>query len=465
MAPGTYDVIPYPSYPRPQTHPDRLAAVGRLFGMQPAPVTHCRVLEIGCGNGGNLIPMAYPLPQSDFTGIDLAASPIASARRVAADLALENVALHALDLRAIQHLGQFDYILAHGVYSWVPPEVREALLAVCREHLAPEGIAYISYNALPGGHVRQMLREMALYHTRHASSAAERIAQAREFFEIVREGRLLSPQWQALWEQEIAELLDRDDGSLYHDELGEYNERFYFHEFAAAARRNGLEYLGEAEPHQMLDPTHALADFHGDLMEREQQLDFLKARRFRQTLLCRAERPLSRQTSPQQMPEFLFSAPGDWQDDGQVEGARGVRITTADQSAVQVALALGEVYPLPLTFEDLVPYAGGAEVLARILYEMVTVGFADLHVYEFPCQDTVTSRPRASRLVRYQAAHSSEVTSACHINTQLDETGRRLVQLLDGTRTQQEIAQALAMEPELLLPRLDWMAASALLEE
>jgi methyltransferase-like protein len=463
MAPSTYDQIPYPTYPRPQTHPDRLAAVGKLFGMEPAPVAHCRVLEIGCGDGGNLIPMADGLPESNFVGIDAAKQPIAAGSRVAAGMDLTNLELHALDLRAIGHLGQFDYIVAHGVYSWVPLEVRDGLLTVCREHLAPEGIAFVSYNALPGGHLRQMLREMALYRTAGAKTIDERISQAREFLESLRQGPLLSPEWQALQEQEIAELLDRDDGSLYHDEFGEYNQRFYFHQFAAAAGQHGLQYLGEAEPHEMFDPTDALADFDGDILEREQLLDFRKARRFRQTLLCHAGRTLRRETSPSQMPDFLFSAPATWPEDDQIEGAHGIRITTGDEAAVRVAVALGDMYPLPIPFDDLVPYAGNPEILERVLYEMVTVGFANLHVYDFPCQDTVTARPTASRLARYQAATSAEVANACHINTPLDDTGRNLIQLLDGTRTHAEIAQALPIDPELLPPLLEWMAASALL--
>ena len=66
-----YDAVPYESKSFPQTHPDRLATLGRLFGMNPAPVTHSRVLELGCAGGGNLIPMAFHLPENDFLGIDL----------------------------------------------------------------------------------------------------------------------------------------------------------------------------------------------------------------------------------------------------------------------------------------------------------------------------------------------------------------------------------------------------------
>src|SRR5262249_29663350 len=156
-----YEQIPYKTLPRLATHPDRLGSVGTLFGMSPAPLTACRVLEIGCGDASNLIPMAYGLPGSRITGIDLAASAIATGREPAEAVGPHNLSLIAGDLREMSaDHGEFDYIIAHGVYSWVPSEVRDGLLAVCRDRLSPQGIAFISYNALPGSHLRQMLREM-----------------------------------------------------------------------------------------------------------------------------------------------------------------------------------------------------------------------------------------------------------------------------------------------------------------
>src|SRR5947209_17474867 len=101
VAANLYDQVRYQTFPRPETHPDRLAAVARLFGMDAAPVGSCRVLEIGCGDGGSLIPMAYYLPGACFTGIDLAAEPIAAGRATAGALQLRNITLDATDLPEI----------------------------------------------------------------------------------------------------------------------------------------------------------------------------------------------------------------------------------------------------------------------------------------------------------------------------------------------------------------------------
>src|SRR5204863_4852093 len=93
-APTPYDKVLYPSYTRIQTHPDRLATIGMLLGMNPAPVEKCRMLELGCGNGSNIGPIAFGLPESEFVGVDLAALPIANANRMVDELGLRNLTFH-----------------------------------------------------------------------------------------------------------------------------------------------------------------------------------------------------------------------------------------------------------------------------------------------------------------------------------------------------------------------------------
>ncbi|RPI58997.1 MAG: class I SAM-dependent methyltransferase, partial [Chloroflexi bacterium] len=139
---NSYDRLPYPSLSYPQTHPDRLATLATLLGMSPAPVERCRVLEMGCAGGGNLLPMADGLPGSEFVGIDASAVQIAAGQGAVAALGLANLSLRHLDILDVdESLGRFDYILVHGVYSWVPPEVQNKILTVCKENLAPQGVA------------------------------------------------------------------------------------------------------------------------------------------------------------------------------------------------------------------------------------------------------------------------------------------------------------------------------------
>src|SRR5690348_7940834 len=124
-----YDRYRYTSNAFAQSHPARLATVAAAFGIASAPATGCRVLELGCGDGSNLIPLAFYLPDSTCVGVDLARTPIAAGCARIARLELRNIELRQGNLiDACDDLGTFDYVIAHGLYSWVPDAVRPHIL-------------------------------------------------------------------------------------------------------------------------------------------------------------------------------------------------------------------------------------------------------------------------------------------------------------------------------------------------
>src|SRR6478672_4783641 len=174
---SAYEEVLYPGGIFPQTHPDRLSTIGTLRGMRPASINCCRILELACSSGNNLIAMAANLPGSELVGVDLAKNPIAAGQAVVAGLELKNIRLHHLDVCDLSRarFGQFDYIIAHGLYSSVPAAVREHILVVCSEMLSPQGIAYISYNAQPGNHLRDLSRAIMRYHVAHFEDPKEKI--------------------------------------------------------------------------------------------------------------------------------------------------------------------------------------------------------------------------------------------------------------------------------------------------
>ena len=180
--------MPYESLPFAQTHPSRLATVATLFGLRPPRVERCRVLELGCASGGNLVPLAEALPDSWFVGVDL------SAKRQIADgelhvirkTGLSNVSLRHASITDIDDTyGHFDYVLCHGVFSWVPKDVQDRILDVCANHLTPNGIAYISYNTYPGWHMRGVIRDMMRYHAFRFDAPDQRIGQARAILDFL----------------------------------------------------------------------------------------------------------------------------------------------------------------------------------------------------------------------------------------------------------------------------------------
>jgi len=302
----SYDTFPYQSFSFPQSHPDRLATIGELFGMTPVPIARSRVLELGCASGGNLIPIAATLPEAEFVGVDL--SPV-QVRQGMADidaLGLTNIRMLATDIMDFgEEFGSFDYIIAHGVYSWVPNEVQERMLAICARQLSPSGIAYISYNTLPGWRMRAVVRDAMTYHTRRLVDPVQRVAQSRAMLEFLAESLKgdASPYGSVL-KKEAEQLRTKDDYYILHDHLEAVNEPLYFHQFMERAGRHGLNYLGEADFVTMLGTefappvTQTLASVAPDVQSREQYMDFLRARTFRQTLLVHKDVALTRKLSP-----------------------------------------------------------------------------------------------------------------------------------------------------------------------
>ena len=348
-----YDEVLYAGHPFPQTHPDRLAAVGRLFGMDPAPVDRCRVLELGCGDGGNLVPMAYTLPGSEFVGLDLGARGIAKGREMIGSLNLSNIKLECRDiLEAGAGLGSFDYIIAHGVYSWVPAAVQERMLAICGESLAPHGVAFISYSVYPGAHVRTMIAEMLQYHARRFSTAEQQIEQARAMLAFLASARQEPNAYSLLLHQEVENLSTRRPQSLYHDELAECHTPVYFRDFVKSAAGHRLQYLGEADLFEMLDSSESpdvssmLRKLASDPIDKEQYLDFLKCRRFRQTLLCRAEVPLQRRLEAAQMKQFYIGT-------GHLRNRQPEKTPTDHPVAKAALAALMDAWPAVLSFDEL----------------------------------------------------------------------------------------------------------------
>ena len=463
--PSSYDVVAYPGYTHPQTHPDRLAVIGTLFGLDPAPVAQCRVLELGCGNGSNFVPMAFGLPGSEFVGIDLAAQPIAQGRRMISELGMTNVKLlHGSVTEFEADQGKFDYLIAHGLFSWVPAEVREHLLSLCRKCLTPHGIAFISYNALPGSHLRNMLREMMLFHVRGFDAPEERVRQAQALVKFLADAQDTKDEYRLWMKAELDTILDHEAGHLYHDELAEISEPFYFTQFIRTAETHGLKYLGEADFFEMFDyglkdsARETLKQLGQNRILREQYLDFLKCRRFRQTLLCHREAPSNPDPVPQKVIGLFISSsakcssgksdlrPGATIAYATPKGARCATDFPLGKAALDI---LSETDPIPISFEELLRKAAATLASARIapandcqpreklstfLLELYSAGVVEFRTFPPKSVFAVSDRPVVSPLTRWQVQHGDFVTSQFHIAVKIeDEIGRCLLSSLDGT--------------------------------
>ena len=82
-----------------------------------------------------------------------------------------------------EDFGRFDYVICHGVYSWVPEAVQDRILEICARNLTPDGVAYVSYNTYPGWHARGLARDLMGFHVRRIAAAKARATEARAILE------------------------------------------------------------------------------------------------------------------------------------------------------------------------------------------------------------------------------------------------------------------------------------------
>ncbi|MFO0760012.1 MAG: class I SAM-dependent methyltransferase [Byssovorax sp.] len=477
----SYDEVPYPSGAFEQTHPDRLATIAALFGMSPAPLETCRVLELGCASGGNLVPMAHALPGATFVGIDISAREIADGMPWIERLGLTNLRLlhkDILDLDA--SFGTFDYILCHGVLSWVPRVVQDKIFSVFGELLSPNGVAYVSYGALPGDHIRRMLREMMQFHVQKLPEPARRTAQARALTAfLARSIPASNPLYAQLLKGESERIQKRADEVLLHDDLSALNEAFYFHQIVDRASAHGLKYLGEAVFADMQDQPFSpdvrkTIRASGDLVTCEQYLDFLSCRAFRQTLLCRTDVPLERDLDARAARRFRalsLSRPLSTKPD--VQGAGVERFESLSGATVSIGFPLAKAAmvelsaraPEALSFDELLSAVRerlrppGSPVLTedelrqeeQDLGETLLMAYGsnmiEMHLHAPALSLSPGERPKASLIARTQAETSPHVTNLWHKNIFIDEPfALRLLCALDGTRDRDALVDRLTAE-------------------
>ena len=461
----SYDEVPYPCFAYQHTHPEHLSALAALHGLDAAPPDACRVLEIGCGSGGNILPMAGHFPGSQFMGLDLAASSIAEAERETARTGLKNIKWAAMDLTQLQEDpgGPWDYIIAHGVFSWVPEPVRVGLLDLCRRLLSSRGIAFISYNAYPGCHIRQMMRGMLLYHTEGAPDVNSKTGQGRALLNLLSDGHDADDDYGSMLKAEAQRVLAFNPHHFYHDDLADINQPYYVHEFAALAATRGLQYLSDADYSSTCDhhlpPSvrETLSGLDGDPIRKQQYLDFIACRRFRQTLVCHEEREVLR-VPPEAAWERLYfassarAAADACLTDGSTVEFRGdgsLHIRTAHPASKRCLEALGAAWPARLSWAALLERSGvSPEKLRPALHEMIALRAVSLHGNAELYASSLPERPCASSLARNQIQHSRTVTTLRHHTVHIeDDMGCWLLGQLDGTRTRDDLARALRLWP------------------
>ena len=297
---NTYNELLYKSNPFTYTVPALLEAQGKLFGLTPKDSRKARILELGSSFGGNIITQALYNPEAEFVGVDLTAEQVKKGNEVIEKIGLKNIKLiekNILDIN--EDFGKFDYIIVHGVFSWVPDIVKEKIIKICNENLTEEGIAYISYNTYPGWKEADKIREMMLYANKYFPevSQGDKVQRGKAFISIVAEQMKIYTdvaEKKGDFIKQIEGILNMQDYYVGHEQLENINDPMYLHEFVDMLRKENLQYISDVGLRLSIASIYNDSTIEklqqlsqGDPVIKEQCLDYILDTKFRRALICK----------------------------------------------------------------------------------------------------------------------------------------------------------------------------------
>ena len=477
--PTPYDLVPYKSVSFTQTHPIALATVAMLVNHRAPPVEKCRVLELGCSSGGNLLPMAETLPGGEFLGIDASSVQVERGNEMRKTAGLTNVELRCQDILDFQSDPQFDYIICHGVYSWVPDDVKHKILDICRTCLSQNGIAYVSYNVFPKWRMNAIARDIMMYSSRYIKDQIQKLNSAKNVVKLLNTAvGQDTAHYKELLNRSHKIATENDDYYLIHEYLEHVNSPLHFHEFSERVQKSGLQYLGDADYEYMnfesvsSSDLRVLMDVSRDSGEVEQYKDFLWNRGFRRSLLCHAGCHLDRKSPEQRLTHFRVSSSARTQFPRPdlmstipvtFRFLDGGTISISDPMIKATLFHLGIAWPSSVPFVDLVclvqssimenalSIEGGGRAstvdrLSRKLLRLFATNVVFFHLDTPKFVGVVSERPKASRLMQLQASKGEAVTNAKHESIVLDAIQCHLVAQCDGQRSVSELVASLSRQ-------------------
>ena len=455
-----YDLLPYLSMPVAYTQPAHLAARAALFGLSSPTADRARVLELGCAAGGNLIPLAARFPQAHFLGIDLSTRQIADGRNRIAAFGLTNIELRQGDIAALTlPANSFDYVICHGVFSWVPPLTQDAIFRIINNCLVDNGVATISYNVLPGWHLRSPVRDILLHHAGVDGTPQARVALARDMLRQIETATSGRHAYGSVLRDEAKRMRLMPASYILGEFLAENNAPATFRNFTGKAERHDLCFLGEAdlnaEANELITPD-ARRDLERlartDRNEAEQRLDLFSGRPFRRSLLVKTStaRSLSAPKPERLTGLYLTSRlvpdPARTKDRtiAFVDG-RGRSIATQTPCVGRALMQLATAYPATAPVDTLTGAGPDSTRIAKVLLRLLSEGRASVSTLPLAAGGATEVRPRAWVLARAEAAMGQPfVTSMRHVAVELPRIAAGVTARLDGTNDRNALAQWLA---------------------
>ncbi len=467
----SYDQKPYVTVARPESHPERIAALARLMDLPISAPDKSSVLEIGCGSGGNIIPWAERYPHSRCVGIDIAEAHIESAEKTKRKLGLNNIEFRQADISTLNiERGVYDYIVCHGVYSWVSEDTQRRILDVCKAALSETGVVYISYNVLPGWRQRGLIRDIMMFGASlEAEAAPERkLEGATKFLALVASSRRKKDDLYGRYlEEAISRLQTSDPSYLFHEFLEDNNSPCLFTEFMRRAQSVGLQFLSEARPAFMAaddlgeEERRFLETLGSNLIKREQALDIFRNRMLRETLLCHNSHTLKRDLRASVFRSLFFSSEYRSIELSNGSEARFRELSSAREISIPLSGAtsllslIGELSPSgcklsqigEIVAERNLPCGSEADIFGSMI-GLWRAGFVEATLSPIPAATKPLGVARTTQLVRAQVESSECATSLRHRHHYLSSSERLVLSISDGTRSfDQVIAQVEKVAP------------------
>jgi methyltransferase-like protein/precorrin-6B methylase 2 len=477
MTNSSYDELPYHSVLGYDFQPNALASLSALHGIKPPALKQARILELGCGDGTNIIAIAQSLPETQCVGIDISEKQLAIAQQTVDEIGLKNVTLKQLDLMDIDDsLGQFDYISVHGLFSWVPTEVQDKILSICNNNLAFNGLACISYNTLPGWNMLKTTLDMMRYHQQHIdnSSIENRITEARGLLQIAADiGQEQQSFYGVFLQERLQTLSQQSDDYLFHEYLEGINQPLYFHEFVTKLQQHELTYVTDVDFRQSLNiktkHQHVFEQLaKRDRITREQYHDFLFNRSYRSSILCHKEQQVNSDISWTQLaklqiaanliPETNISSLAVEPKPAYFKTHLNQRVEikhTLTQAAVNY---LGHLYPQPVVFDDLFKkvlenmqlkntteanMAVYRQVLAEELLALYIDNVIELMAYMPAFVTEIGEYPVSSPLARWQLRNNKPMANLQCKTGELDGLTAHILLHLDGQHSKDDLVNIL----------------------
>lgn len=419
------DADAQPALPIARSHPDVLALVAHLFGHRAPEPRKAAIVELGCADGGNLVPLAALLPEAKFLGMDARPSALQQAEAFAKRVGVRNIRWLARPIDQLPAgIGKFDYVICHEPLTNLRFGVQQLVLSTMKQLLAPKGVGYLSHGCRPGV----------------AATASPEVSATQL-------------------------LKDASSGDDITRRLNERSAGLLFTELAERLAHEGLQYLGDADfttmfasnAGQAVDQVVRRVAHHG-IVAVEQALDYLRGRQYRETLVCHAGIELARQVTPDRLKGLYLSAmtqetrsptPGGA---ARYQAQSGAYITTASPALQHVMQMLGAKYPVRYTLRQMLSRMHSLTdrdraVLTSSIFVGCISGAISLSLSPSPAGKS-SATPTAWAVARDQGRRQPWVSNLQHQLVPLSRLPLHAaaIQALDGSCDANRLARELAAD-------------------